>query len=321
MGIVIFIGWNHPGKLMVSNRQYKAASEEIDLTNLWVEKNFGNYTQINYYIYSINKFTGLKFGNDFAKGKMYPHLKKMFPRTYFYELSSNTYLNWNLKTSLQEIVEINGNKLLLMNAPADTSKIIEMDKLGFPLKMVYRGEAQNIYILDTIKYIQPANKKIKRVVSTINFNVEVFSADGKLFLGTGMESFGQVNAISTDQARSGRYSIKLEKSNPFAVDYSLQNTKTGEHYQIDVWRKSSSASGYLVVAADDVQNYYEAQNEAIKFDEHGWELLRINLYINPEIAGKNLKIYLYNPQKQIAYFDDLSITIFAGDSVHDQVNR
>lgn len=312
--VIVFIGfiaWNHPEKMIVSNRQYKTASEEIDSTNVWVEKNYGQYTRINYYIYSLNKFTGLKFGNDFAKGKMLSYLKDLFPKTYFYELSSDSYSNWNLKTSLQDIVEMYGNKILLLNGPSDSVQIAEMEKRGFPLKLVYKGNAQNIYTLDTLKYTPPPKDKIQQIDSTISFNADQFSTDGKLFLGSDSEIFGPVNALSTDQARSGTYSIKLDKSNPFAVDYSLKNIKTGELYQIDVWRKSNTSSGYLVVTADDSKTYYQAQNEAIKLNEDGWELLRINVEIKSETEGKNLKIYLWNPGRETAYFDDLSIKKFS----------
>ncbi len=306
-----FIAWNHPSQMIISNKQYKAASEEIDSADVWVKKNYGQYTPINYYIYSLNKFTGLKFGTDFAKGKMYPHLKKLFPKTYFYELSSDSYLNWNLRTSLQDIIETNGNKILLMNGPFDSTQIAEMEQHGFPLKMVYKGNAQNIYILDTLKYTPPAMEKTQQIGPTISFSADQFSPDGKLFIGSDSETFGPVNALSTEQARSGLHSIKLEKSNPFAVDYNLKNTKNGEIYQIDIWRKSDTSSGYLVVAADDAKTFYQAQNEAIKFDKNGWELLRINVDIKNEMAGKNLKIYLWNPRRRTAYFDDLSIMKFS----------
>jgi len=311
LAFIGFIAWNHPSKVIISNKQYKAASEEIDSADVWVEKNYGQYTHINYYTYSLNKFTGLKFGTDYAKGEMYSYLKKLFPKTYFYELSSDTYLTWNLRTSLQDIVEMNGNKILLMNGPSDSTQIAEMEQRGFPLKMVYKGNAQNIYILDTLKYTPPAKDKIQQIGSTISFSADQFSTDGKLFIGSGSETFGPVNALSTDQARSGQYSIKLEKSNAFAVDYNLKTTKTGELYQIDVWRKSETSSGYLVVAADDTKTFYQAQNEAIKFDENGWELLRINVDIKNELQGKNLKIYLWNPRRRTAYFDDLSIKKFS----------
>lgn len=312
-----FIAWNHPSKMIISNKQYKTASEEIDSVNVWLEKDYASYTHINYYIYSLNKFTGLKFGSDYAKGKMYPYLKKLFPKTYFYELSSDTYLNWNLRTTLQDIVEMNGKKILLLNGPSDSTQIAEMEQLGFPLKMVYKGDAQNIYILDTLKYTPPARDKMQQIGSAIIFNTEQFNSDGKFFLGSDSEIFGPVNALSTEQARSGTYSIKLEKSNPFAIDYNIKNLKAGEIYQIDVWRKSDTSSGYLVVAADDTKTFYQAQNEAIKFDEKGWELLRIKVDIKNELEGKNLKVYLWNPRSRTAYFDDLSISKFS--RISDQV--
>ena len=322
--VLVFIGyiaWDHPSKMLISNKQYKTASEEIDSTNSWVEKNYAQYARINYYIYSLNKFTGLKFGNDYAKGKMLSRLRTLFPKTYFYELSSNTYLNWNLKTSLQDIIETNGKKILLMNGPSDTSQVAEMEQLGFPLKRIYKGDAQNIYILDTLKYVPPVCEKTEQIGSTISFDVDRLSPDGKLFLGSNSEIFGPANAISTDQARSGNHSIKLEKLNPFAIDYNLKNTKTGEIYQIDVWRKSDASSGYLVVTANDATIFYQAQNEATKFDENGWELLRINLEIKNEMEGKDLKIYLWNPRRKIAYFDDLSIRKFSRISDQKQDNQ
>lgn len=310
--IIGFVVWNHPKKLIVANKEYKAASEEIDRANSLIELNYQQYIHINYYIYSLNKFTGLKFGTDFAKGKMYPHLKKLFPKTYFYELSSNTYFNWNLHTNLQDIIEANGKKILLLNAPSDSSQIAEIGKQGFPLKKVYNGNSQNIYVLDTLNYIPPKKSEMQQIGSTISFNAEELSADRKQFIGSNSEIFGPVNALTTETSHSGTHSIKLEKSNPFAVDYNLNNTKAGELYQVDVWRKSDTSSGYLVVSADDSNVFYHAQNEAIKFDENGWELLRIDIEITKETEGKNLKIYLWNPRRRVAFFDDLSIKKFKG---------
>jgi hypothetical protein len=306
-----FIAWNHPSKIGIIKKEYKTASEEIDATNLWVERNYTDYIQIVNYTYNLNKYTGLKFGTDYANGGIYPYLKKLFSKTYFYEIPSNTYLYWNIKTSLDDIVEMNGKKILFMNGPSDSLQVAEIVNRGFPLKMVYKGNSQNIYILDTLKYCPPARDKIQQIGSTIRFNADQFSPDRKLFIGTDAEIFGPVNALSTEQARSGTHSIMIEKSNPFAVDYNLKNTKAGELYQVDVWRKSDTSSGYLVIAANDTKTFYQAQNEAVKFDENGWGLLRIKVDINKETEGKNLKIYLWNPMAKTAYFDDLSITKFS----------
>ena len=91
-------------------------------------------------------------------------------------------------------------------------------------------------------------------------------------------------------------------------------------YQIEVWRKSKASSGYLIVSANDNNIYYQAQNEAVKFDKDGWELLIVKVKITPEIAGKTLKIYLWNPRFREAYFDDLSIkkySIISDNSTSD----
>ncbi len=307
---IIFVTWHHPRKLITSNHGYKTASKEIDSANLWLANNYSNFTHVNYYIFSINKFTGLKFGNDFANRKMLSHLRKIYPNIYFYELSSNSYFKWNIKTTLNDIIETSGKKILLMNGPTDPSDIKKMENLGFPLKQVYNGQSQNIYILDTLKYTPPIKKKLEQIGATINFNADKFTKDKKYFLGSNSEIFGPVKALSTDQVRTGPYSIKLQKSNSFAVDYTLKDTKSGEIYEIDVWRKSKTSSGYLVVSAADNNIFYQAQNEAIKFDKNGWELLQIKVEILPQTEGKDLKVILWNPRKRIAYFDDLSIKKF-----------
>ncbi len=308
--LAVFIAWNHPRWMIISNRQYLAASEEIDQSSKWLDENYGGYTRINYYIYSINPFTGLKFGNDFAKGKLMRHLKATFPKTYFYELSSDTYTNWNIKTSLHEIVEMNGNRIVVLNCPADTAQIIEMAARGLPLTRVYKGEAQNIYILDTLRY-QPEKKNDQWVpADSLFFNADQFSPDGKYFVGSGEIPFGPVNAVSQERVRSGPNSIKLEKSNPFAIDYTIEGTKAGEMYIIEVWRHSDRSEGNLVVAAQNPDDFYVARNEAVILDENGWELLRIRLEITEKIVGQPLKLYLWNPGKRAAYFDDLSVRKF-----------
>lgn len=308
--LAVFIAWNHPRWMIISNRQYLAASEEIDAAGQWLDEHYGNYTRINYYIYSINPFTGLKFGNDFAKGKLMRHLKATFPKTYFYELSSDTYTNWNIRTSLQEIVEMNGNRIVVLNCPADTAQIIEMAERGLPLTRVYKGEAQNIYILDTLRYKPEPKYDIWVPADSVFFGADHFSSDGKIFLGTGAIPFGQVNAVTQEMARSGPNSIKLDKSNPFAVDFHFEDTRIGELYVIEVWRHSDRSEGNIVVAAHNPDDFYAARNEAVILDANSWELLRIQLEITDKTEGQPLKLYLWNPGKRAAYFDDLSIRKF-----------
>ena len=256
-----YIAWNHPREIITSINQYKTASREIESTNLWVEKNYGQYTPINYYIYSINKYTGLKFGNDYAKRKMDSYLKELFPKTYFYELSSDTYSNWDVKTTLDEIIETNGNKIILINGPADTSKIKEMEKQGFPLIQVYSGNAQNIFILDTLKYQTSSKDNLKQIDSSICLK------DKRHLLRLRSEGFGQANAISSDQSQTESNLIKLQKSNLFAIDYYLKDIKEEGFTQTEVWRRSTIPDGYRMVKNNDSNFNFQSQNKTVKSDK------------------------------------------------------
>ena len=109
------------------------------------------------------------------------YLRELFPKTYFYELSSNTFFNWDLKTTLDDIITTNGNKILLMNGPTDPSELKKIEDNGFPLKQVYSGHAQNIYILDTLKDVPPVRYNFQQIGPTINFDVEQLSMDRKYF--------------------------------------------------------------------------------------------------------------------------------------------
>ena len=150
---IFMVGLHQPNKLIAINQDYKAANFEIAATNFLIEQNYTDFTRINYYTFSLNKFTALKFGNDYTKQKTLSNLTSMYPYTYFYELSSDQFLNWNQKVHLRDIIEIHGNKILLINGPSDDETAMEIGKHGFPLKKIYKGTVQNLYILDSLKYL------------------------------------------------------------------------------------------------------------------------------------------------------------------------
>jgi len=61
------------------------------------------------------------------------------------------------------------------------------------------------------------------------------------------------------------------------------------------------------VVAGSNNSFYQAQNDFLTSDEKGWDLIRIKFKVTPEMEKETLKIYIWNPKKQLAYFDDLSI--------------
>ena len=53
--------------------------------------------------------------------------------------------------------------------------------------------------------------------------------------------------------------------------------------------------------------FYQSQNDFITSDKYGWDLIRIKFTVTQEMEKEILKIYLWNPQKKLAWFDDLTI--------------
>ncbi len=150
---IFIVGMNQPNKMKAINQDYKAANFEIDAANFLIEHYYPDFTRINYYTFSLNKFTALKFGNDFSKQKILSQLTDMYPHTYFYEFSSDQFINWNQKVQLSEITERHGNKILLLNGPSDDETVKEIRDRGFPLIRIYDGIVQNLYILDSLDYV------------------------------------------------------------------------------------------------------------------------------------------------------------------------
>lgn len=152
-----------PVKMHNISQKYKSSNEEITSTNLLMDRDYAAYVRINYYTFSLNKFTALKFGDDYAKVKILPYLMKMYPNTYFYDFPGNHFYNWNREIQLKDIVRLYGNKILLVNGPNDHSTVEKIREAGFPLNKIYSGRVQNLYVLDTLNYVTSGRIEKERI--------------------------------------------------------------------------------------------------------------------------------------------------------------
>jgi hypothetical protein len=153
-GLILFLSWRQPEVMKNVNYGYRISNEEIDSVNTMLERNYPEHTRINYYSYSLNKFNALKFGDVYTKNKMLATLNRVYPNTYFYDFSRNKVLDWDTEISWKEIIELNGNKLLMINGPFNEKMMEEIGTRGFPLKNIYKGRVQVVYELDTTRYSQ-----------------------------------------------------------------------------------------------------------------------------------------------------------------------
>lgn len=305
LSLIIFISWKQPAKIKNTNYKYLISNEEIDSVNTILEQKYPKYTHINYYSYSLNKFTALKFGDVYTKNKMLTSLKKVYPNTYFYDFPRKQILNWDTEISLEEVIDLNGKKILMINGPNNEETAEEIGKRGFPLKKIYKGRVQVIYELDTTKYQPKTKNNIKLFENRINCNSETLTPDKQYYLGSNEEIFGKANTRSNKEAHSGKHSIELDKKTEFALEYNLDKLNAGDIYEIEIWRKPNNKSGHLVVAAKEAKTFYISQNNIVETTSDGWGLIQITFTITPELENETLKIYLWNSKKQQIFFDDL----------------
>lgn len=303
---ILSLGWLQPSKIKYITDGYRITNEEMDSTHAMIDREYPDYTQIYYYPNSLNKYSALNFGNVYSKQKLLPDLKELFGATYFYNTVTKTIQNWTTDVFIDDIVAENGNRILLIGGPRDNETMQEIRKSGFPLKNIYKGRLQVIHELDTLQYkhLQAADNSNEE---TIYCDAESLSSDGKHFINSIGEEFGDANLRSDEKSLSGKYAVKMNENTTFGMEYRLNNLQINELYEVNIWRNSKSNNGILVVSSDDAKLFYKAIGEPVKTDENGWQLLRIKFTVSPELQDKSLKIYLWNKDKNLVYFDDLTI--------------
>ena len=136
-------------------------------------------------------------------------------------------------------------------------------------------------------------------------------ADGvKLFVGKDGVMFGQGETQSDKQARSGKFSSLLNEKSAYGGTYHLDKVHAGDEFRCTVWRYSPKGVGTVV--ADGSWKLYVTATVTGKKDYRGWEELAVTVKVPDDIREGKLKFYLYNPDADEAYFDDLEIVMLDG---------
>lgn len=123
---------------------------------------------------------------------------------------------------------------------------------------------------------------------------------------TGM--FGNASTRSIEIARSGKFSSRNLKGTPYGMDFKLKDVSPGDFITITIWRKSSNNNGYLVVSGDKGFQFKKSTNQKSLTDSSGWDQLNISFTAPIGIESQQYKIFAYNPNSEVAYFDDMRIT-------------
>lgn len=172
------------------------------------------------------------------------------------------------------------------------------------------GQYNNILIFDLQGGSQNYSMEKREIDNTYNCDAETLDGSGNRFIHSGDSGsvFENGATQSRDHAKMGSFSCKVDKSQPFGMTLKLKNLEAGESFEIGVWRKpTSQVPGFPVASIPAENQYYNSNFKILEVSADGWEHLSMQFFISHEYAGKELVLYVYNPEKDPTYFDDFKI--------------
>ncbi len=143
----------------------------------------------------------------------------------------------------------------------------------------------------------------------VKCDMETVTPDGKYFTASGDSSytFNDGDHRSSDYARSGNYSLKLDKE--FGFSDIIKNPQPGDFYFIDAWEYIPDGDkGAILVSTDkDPKYYYKIAKKHFETDSAGWKHFAVEFQIPEKMRGRDVKIYFWNQTKKPVYIDDYTI--------------
>lgn len=124
--------------------------------------------------------------------------------------------------------------------------------------------------------------------------------------------FENAGARTDERSYQGKYSVKLYDKDPYGMTLKLNDIGYGESVFISVWRKGSK-DARIIVSGPATSGFYHSDYNIVKKDTlSGWQKLEKELFLPADVEGEETKVYLYNPSKEPAYFDNFKIIRYKG---------
>ncbi len=122
--------------------------------------------------------------------------------------------------------------------------------------------------------------------------------------------FVTAHKIVADPEDTGNRVVEATTADEFLGMLTLDSLQKGMAVEVTVWIKTHRDARVIpVISSEEPGLAFEQKQDII--DEKGkWRLLRQQLRINQSLAGKPLKIFLWNPGKEAALFDSVDVKVF-----------
>jgi len=197
-----------------------------------------------------------------------------------------------------------GAKYLIVNGIKELYKKIYLHSYCTNLT----GHYNNVLIFNLKSRKENFCLKKKTIDKKFNCNAELLSSDKQFFISEIDSTLFQFGTTRSDKfAHGGKYSSKIDANSPYGMTIKFKNLKNGENFAIYVWRKTNGKSKHGLIASSSPIPYYNSEYKILETDSNGWEKIFMEFFIPAELTNQELVIYVYNPDTDPVYFDDLEI--------------
>lgn len=122
-----------------------------------------------------------------------------------------------------------------------------------------------------------------------------------------------IGKTTSDVALSGNRSVVVNPGNEFGLTIKFDQIYAGDSFDIQVARYRTSGFAFLVAAGE--LDFYLKEGNATKIVQGGWEILRLAFRVPAYLDKTKLSIYVWNPEEEPTYFDDMIVKHYPGKSI------
>jgi hypothetical protein len=294
--------------LSLAYKGYRLSNQSTDETFTRLDSDYKGFVKVFYYPVSFNVYSSLRWGNIYSKQYSTDKLMELFPEGLFYNAWDKSFQFWETNISTRAFIKKYGSNILLVGGPRTYDELKAVEDAGLKLKRLFESRVQVVYEIDTANSAMFKEVNNNKVVKwSLNVDFESFSPDGQWVTSGRGESFCKSSAIGTENARSGKHAVKLPVYDSYAMEYTLEEVKPGDMYELSIWRLGKTQDVFLVASAGPDDPFYQQSNGYVETDKRGWEKVILDFKIPESFKGNKLKVYLWNHSNIPVWFDDFQI--------------
>ena len=195
-----------------------------------------------------------------------------------------------------------GANFLIINSESDIYKYPFL----MPFTTHLKGQWGKALIFDLKDTVQNYTLKNRKLVLQTTCNCELVNQDG-YFVSNQNVLFGNGTNQSAEVSYESNYSCKVNAENPYGMTFKTNEIRGGDRFIVQVWRHGAT-TGNIVISGPPEINFYHTENRIKETSTNGkWDKIQLDAFIPEKMSGQELKIYVYNPSSESAYFDSLNI--------------